>query len=189
METRRQVLQGLIFSLGGAAALSAFDKAQAAAPIAAPKTAKGFYTKGELQTLTFLADAIIPRTDTPGALDAGVPAYMDHLYATWASEATKAEHRAHMAAIIGHLDRLTNVQSIEAGKREVQRRKALEALDAAAFGAEWSTHGPYRAVKSLIATIYYLSEPGATQELQYEPVPGHWIASAPLAEIGRTWAL
>ena len=190
METRRQILQGLIFSLGGAAALTAFA-AKAAAPEAKTTSAAkpGFYTKGELATVTFLADGIIPRTDTPGALDAGVPAYMDHLYATWASEKTKADHRAHLAAIAGHLDRLTEVQSIEAGNRAKQRVKALEALDAAAFGAEASAHWPYRSVKSLIATVYYLSEPGATQELQYEPVPGHWIASAPIAEIGRTWAL
>lgn len=187
METRRQVLQGLIMALGGATALSAFEAN--AAPGAVKAKAPAFYTKAELQTVTFLSDTIIPRTDTPGALDAGVPAYMDHLYATWASEKTKAEHRSHLATIAAHLDKLTNAQSMDAGKRDAQRLKALEALDAAAFGAEYANHWPYRSVKSLIATVYYVSEPGATQELQYEAVPGHWIASAPVAEIGRTWAL
>lgn len=193
MNTRRQVLQGLIFSLGGTAALSAFAAGAAAPKPKAQKSAAtakpGFYTKAELATVTFLANRIIPRTDTPGALDAGVPAYMDHLYATWASEQTKAQHRADLAAIIGHLDRLTGVQGVEAGNRDKQRVKALEALDAAAFGPEANAHWPYRNVKSLIATVYYLSEPGATQELQYEPVPGRWVPSAPIAEIGRTWAL
>ncbi len=192
MDTRRQVLQGLIFSMGGAAALTAFAADAAASKPKADKSAAAkpaFYTKGELATVTFLADGIIPRTDTPGALDAGVPAYMDHLYATWASEQTKANHRAELAAIAGHLDRLTEAQSVEAGNRAKQRVKALEALDAAAFGAEASAHWPYRNVKSLIATVYYLSEPGATQELQYELVPGRWVASAPVAEIGRTWAM
>lgn len=199
MDTRRQVLQGLIFSLGGASALAAFDSAEAKAkakpkpkagskPKAAAKPKLAFYSAEELALVTFLADRIIPRTDTPGALDAGVPAYMDHLYATWASEKTKAAHHAQLATIIGHLDRLTEAQPLEAGKRDAQRLKALEALDAAAF-APGAKHWEYRNVKSLIATVYYVSEPGATQELQYEPVPGHWIASAPIAEIGRTWAL
>jgi gluconate 2-dehydrogenase gamma chain len=196
MDTRRKVLQGLIFSLGGATALSAFQAAEAKpkkkagtkAKVVAKPARPAFYTAGELATVTFLADKIIPRTDTPGALDAGVPAYMDHLYATWASEKTKAAHRAQLATIIGHLDRLTEAQPLDAGKRDAQRLKALEALDAAAFAPD-AKHWEYRNVKSLIATVYYVSEPGATQELQYEPVPGHWIASAPIAEIGRTWAL
>ncbi|WP_211211183.1 gluconate 2-dehydrogenase subunit 3 family protein, partial [Asticcacaulis biprosthecium] len=90
MTTRRQVLQGLIFSLGGAAALSAFHSTEAGA---AESATGGFYTADELALVTFLADAIIPRTDTPGAVGAGVPAYMDHLYLTWAGEKTKADHR------------------------------------------------------------------------------------------------
>ena len=36
-----------------------------------------FLTAPEFAWLTALADAIIPRTDTPGASDAGVPAYID----------------------------------------------------------------------------------------------------------------
>lgn len=172
METRRQVLQGLILSLGGAAALSTFQEAEAQSP----KATSGFYIADELALVTFLADAIIPRTDTPGAVGAGVPAYMDHLYLTWASEKTRSDHRAQLAAIGTKLD--------QRGGRKI---KAVADLDAAAFAGD--DHWDYRNLKSLIATVYYLSEPGATQELQYELVPGRWISSAPIGEIGRTWAL
>lgn len=188
METRRKVLQGLIFSLGGAAAVSAFQDARAQSPVKTD-AASGFYTAEELATVTFLADAIIPRTDTPGAIDAGVPVYMDHLYLTWASGKTQAAHRADLAAIGSHLDRFGAAHATSDAKQ--RRLLALTDLDAAAFGqaADAGGLGGYRAVKSLIATVYYLSEPGATQELHYEPIPGHWIASAPVADIGRTWAL
>ena len=185
MNTRRQVLQGLILSLGGAAALTTFQAA--AAPLKPSKPGKAsFYTADELALVTFLADTIIPRTDSPGAIDAGVPAYMDHLYLTWASAPTQGAHRAELAAIAENLKRFGAGQSADAKGR----LKALAALDAAAFsnGSDASGLGGYRAVKSLIATVYYLSEPGATQELQYELVPGRWIASAPIGEIGRTWA-
>jgi gluconate 2-dehydrogenase gamma chain len=36
-----------------------------------------FLTAAELASLTVLVDTIIPRTDTPGAADAGVPAYIN----------------------------------------------------------------------------------------------------------------
>lgn len=186
MNTRRQVLQGLILSLGGAAALTTFQAA-AAPPLKPSKPgAAAFYNAQELALVTFLADTIIPRTDSPGAIDAGVPAYMDHLYLTWASPSTQDSHRAQLAAIAENLNRFGAGQSGDAKGR----LKALAALDAAAFanGSDASGLGGYRAVKSLIATVYYLSEPGATQELQYELVPGRWIASAPIGEIGRTWA-
>src|SRR4051794_40100955 len=36
-----------------------------------------FLSKAELDWLAVLVDTIIPRTDTPGASDAGVPAFID----------------------------------------------------------------------------------------------------------------
>jgi hypothetical protein len=186
MNTRRQVLHGLILSLGGAAALSTFQAAVARPLAVAKPGASAFYSADELAMVTFLADAIIPRTDTPGAIDAGVPAYMDHLYLTWASASTQSTHRAELAAIAGHLEHFGAADTSDAKSRF----KALTDLDAAAFanGSDASGLGGYRAVKSLIATVYYLSEPGAKEELQYDLVPGRWIASAPSGEIGRTWA-
>ena len=50
------------------------------AAMAAPAPAAGqatFLNAAELEWLTALVDTIIPRTDTPGASDAGVPAYID----------------------------------------------------------------------------------------------------------------
>src|SRR5262245_49844205 len=37
-----------------------------------------FLTQPELDWLAKFVDVIIPRTDTPGAADAGVPAFIDH---------------------------------------------------------------------------------------------------------------
>jgi hypothetical protein len=47
----------------------------------------------------------------------------------------------------------------------------------------------WRMLKELTLVGYYTSKPGATEELRHEPVPGHYEACVPLAQIGRAWAV
>jgi hypothetical protein len=46
----------------------------------------------------------------------------------------------------------------------------------------------YYKLKDLLVTAYYMSEPGATQELRYEHIPGAWEPSIPLTKDTRAWA-
>jgi hypothetical protein len=43
-------------------------------------------------------------------------------------------------------------------------------------------------IKELTCLGFFTSEPGATQVLQYEAVPGAYHGCVPLAEVGKTWA-
>ena len=47
----------------------------------------------------------------------------------------------------------------------------------------------YRKFKNLILSLYYISEPGATQELRYEHVPGAWEPNNPVTLDTRAWAI
>src|SRR5687768_12082183 len=88
---RRTLLRGAILLVGGTLA-----NGVAMPLLAAPGTAR-FFTPDELRIVAEFADIIIPRTDTPGAKDAGVPEALDGLMANWASEARKADFRALVA--------------------------------------------------------------------------------------------
>lgn len=187
MRDRREVLLGLAFALGGAAGLASCGRSSEDALLAsiAPKGELRFYDAGQFRIVGLLSDAIIPRTDTPGALDAGVPDYLDGMMHVWASDKTKGEHRETLAMIEAALGaRFSDLT-------DAKRREAVARLDAQAYAAgnpdEDSLAARYRAFKSLIANIYYASEPGAAQELQYELVPGRWDGDVPLSEVGRTW--
>lgn len=180
MSTRREILNGLMF-LGGTIALSGAQWAEAVA--AAKENPQAFLTSSEMQCLTEIADAILPRTDTPGAVDVGVPQTIDTLLATWASANTQGVYRNHIQTL------QTELTKRGWGKSSASARsKILAAYDQEAFTQWRSTHAGYFALKSLIAQAYYMSEAGATEELQYEAVPGRWLPSAPIEEVGRVWA-
>jgi hypothetical protein len=129
-----------------------------------------------------VADTLIPQTDTPGALQVGVPAKFDSLLRDWAN----ATHRAAHIAALGAIDSAARAQS---GKpfallAPAQRLSFLKGYDAQNFGR----NADYSKLKDLLVALYYFSEPGATVELRYEHAPGAWEASIPLTPQTRAWA-
>jgi gluconate 2-dehydrogenase gamma chain len=172
--SRRNMLQGLAalpaLSLVASCGLGGAGKAEIA--------------KEELAFLSSLADTIIPTTESsPGALVGRVPATLADVLNIWASPETRGRWSTSLAALKKELDGGKD-GSFEKGSAE-ERTARLGKLDAAVFAAGDHPLKAYREVKSTIATAYYMSEPGARQELRYEPIPGNFKGSAPM---GKTWA-
>ena len=84
---RRALLFGAVFLLGGAAALTRFTRKSETRTGAHGPALSG----DQFTLLEQVADTIIPATDTPGALAAGVPAFIRDMLTEWASAATRAE--------------------------------------------------------------------------------------------------
>ena len=61
MKTRREVLQGLIVSIGGTSLLNACGGVARVVPSSSMR----FYTEQELALVSRVSNLIIPRTDTP----------------------------------------------------------------------------------------------------------------------------
>lgn len=139
-----------------------------------------FYTPAVFALVSRVADVLVPTTETPGAVAVGVPQMMDHLMIDWADEATRKKHLAdwtQISSALGDFDKSSDADFT----------KSVQTLDAQAFGKGRADHAAYRRQKSLIAQAYYWSEPGATEELQYELNPEELIVCGPIDEIGRTW--
>ena len=173
MKTRREFVQGLIVSVGGVAALGACsDEAGiTATSVDAPGR---FHTAEAMALLNRVSDLIIPRTETPGALDVNVPGYLDGLMADWASTATRDVYRTTLQTLRQRLDRATGGDFLAVAEAPAQA--ALAALDAEAFGGDSSLAG-YRTLKQYITQAYFATEAGALQELQWQAVPGRWDPS------------
>jgi gluconate 2-dehydrogenase gamma chain len=166
---RRSLLRGAILLVGGSLA-GISGVALAASPDAR------FFSAAEYAILAEVAEIIIPRTDTPGAKDAGVPEALDSLMANWASASRKAEFRALIQDFAA-----AGVLSGPTPRADVVRRIDAERL----FAGE----PIYRRFKELVLTLYYLSEAGATQELRYELVPGKWEPATVIGTDTRAWAV
>lgn len=198
--SRRSMLQGLIF-LYGTGALAACTRDNTVKDIASDGFGKVF-GKRERVFLNRIADIIIPDTDTPGAIKAGVPDYMKHVYDHWIDADGKKEWLQGLVQIYQAINLTADKDFLEMTP-ELQTRQIVQ-LDNAVYqedvtvprnetlpknSGQEAGHIQYRELKNEIATAYYLSEDGATKELRYELVPGEWKACIPFSEIGRTWSI
>ena len=132
---------------------------------AAPKSEAQprFFNQTDFATISRIADLIIPRTDSPGAIDAEVPAYIDLVVAR------STDQQLVVADGLRWLD-------AEAGRRfldlsEEQQLSILEPLCEAADSSNGLARGRnvqfFSLIKSLTADGYYTSRVGLIEDLQY----------------------
>jgi gluconate 2-dehydrogenase gamma chain len=133
-----------------------------------------------LRELSAVCERIMPSDETPGAIAAGVPAFIDHMLSAW-YDPPEREH------VIMGLRRLDDQAQQNLGHPFVavtpaEQDALLLELDAA--GADsW-----FALVKYLTIWGYYTSEIGITQELQQGPPPGRYDGCVPYAPHLRSGA-
>jgi hypothetical protein len=130
--------------------------------------------------LTAVADTIIPATDTPGAVGAGVPARFEKLLANWASPLQRDQ-------ILGALTMIDTETKASTGSDFVtlppqSRFEVLSRIDKVSY----KDRG-YARLRDLIVSLYYLSETGSTVELRYEHAPGAWEPSLRVTADSRNY--
>lgn len=125
----------------------------AALAAASPAEAQsGFLNPTEMAWVKAFADTIIPRTDTPGASDAGVPAVIDRRFA--ANPDLAGRFRTGMKAL-----------DADAQSRFGAAFPALAAEQQIALLTPLGDDPFFRMMKGLTVDGYYTSQAGLTQEL------------------------
>lgn len=124
---RRALLQRALVLAGAAAAPGFSIEALAQAWEEGPR----LLDQARFDLLSAVADTMVPRTDTPGAVDAGVPRKFDALLRAWASP----QRRQELLGALDEIDRLARKQAKQPFARlPAARRQALLAPhDAAAL--------------------------------------------------------
>ncbi|HWC75481.1 MAG TPA: gluconate 2-dehydrogenase subunit 3 family protein [Gemmatimonadales bacterium] len=141
-------------------------------------------TPEQNETVATIAELIIPKTDTPGARDAGVPAFIDVMVAEWGDD----DQRKMFTSGLANVDERSRASY---GKDFVactaqQQAEVLQDLDyelARLRDTKSDTSKNFfQAMKWLTLTGYYTSEIGATSELHYRVVPGRYEPCYPLEQ-------
>ena len=136
------------------------------------------------ETVATIAELIIPKTDTPGAREAGVPGFIDVMFADWADE----EQRQSFTAGLANVDERSRTAF---GKDFVactpqQQTELLQDLDyelARLRDTKSDTSKNFfQTMKWLTLTGYYTSEVGATSEQHFRIVPGRYEPCYPLEQ-------
>ena len=143
--------------------------------------------------VTQVAEIIIPKTDTPGATDVGVPGFIDSIVKECFSKEDQDNFLNGLKAFDEEAKKEYGDPFAELdAKDQVAFVKKLH--DAAVKAEKETTPAPKRpfilTMKELTMSGFFISEPGATQVLQYNPVPGAYKGCIPLKEAGngKTWA-
>ena len=141
-------------------------------------------TPQQNETVATIAELIIPKTDTPGAREAGVPAFIDVMLADWAGD----DQRQMFTAGLANVDERSRTAF---GKNFVsstpdQQAEILEDLDyelARLRDTKSDTSKNFfSAMKWLTLTGYYTSEIGATSEQHFRVVPGRYEPCYPVEQ-------
>jgi hypothetical protein len=175
------------FAAAGLAAwsLPLVARAQAAGAVKAwtPKA----LTIPQATTLTAACETIVPTTGTPGAIAAGVPQFVDRALFDW-MEPKEAERMRGGLADLDARARAMGATSF-AELPAAQRGEVAAAVEAEANAAGLAKQPHYwLALRDLATVGYFTSQPGATQALRYDPVPGAYHGCVPVKTIGRAWA-
>ena len=105
--------------------------------------------------VTKLAESIIPATETPGATDANVTAFVDALLAGWYDDDDKAQFLRGLDAIDAEAWQLGGTNFVAA--RPADQMRLLERWDGSESGPETAT-AQFKRLKSLTVYGYFTSE-------------------------------
>lgn len=153
------------------------------------------FTKEQALTVQSLVDMLLPKTDTPSALELNVDRFVDILIDVAYETSEKKEFAKELDDF--------NTKCIEEYNNPFQdcsfseRNEILKELESTSgkfasqvWGKQIEQQGPltfYRKLKSIAITGYYSSEEVGKNILNYDPVPGKYLDCIALSDVGNAW--
>lgn len=169
---RREALRNAALATGGFIALPAWAEAWSANNL----QDAGHFLNSEQETLLVLiVDTIIPTTDTPGAKELGVPAFIQKMLV----DCYEKDIQANFKNGLETTEKLANeTYSKLFGNCDSLQRK--DVLNKMAMSVDQTQKDYLALVKSLTILGFTTSEYVQTKHLKYNPIPGHYYGCVPV---------
>lgn len=190
MINRREALKRVSLIMGGALSSSAITGVlQGCSAKRELDWQPQYLSEEQAAVVSEIAERILPKTDTPGAKDAGVPEFIDLMLNDIYTEEEKQQFTTGLEALekesdAAYGDSFANLEPEQ--QDELLRKLAAQATEQRNTGSTEKSF--FFMVKELTMLGFFTSEVGATQFLQYVAVPGSYDGCIPLEEVGKAWA-
>lgn len=152
-----------------------------------------FLSQDQAGIVSEVAEIIIPKTDTPGAKEVGVPGFIDNIIKDCFSKEDQERFTTGLVSFNEEAQKAYGDAFVDLEPE--QQQEFVKKVHDEAIKAEQTTQpAPKRPfilmMKELTMLGFFTSKVGATQVLQYDPVPGAYKGCIPVSEAGngKTWA-
>ena len=162
-------------------------------------SAAGFSFSSERKALVSeVAEIIIPKTDTPGAKEAGVGEFVEKMLKDCYAEKDQKSFTKGLEALEkkdfmkATPDQQTAIlKEMEASSKAEMDKAGEEKKKYTEAGKEYTDAAVpfFRLMKELTLLGYFTSEQGATLALEYVPVPGRYDGCIDLKPGQKAWAM
>ncbi|QJB68826.1 gluconate 2-dehydrogenase subunit 3 family protein [Parasphingorhabdus halotolerans] len=193
---------GIVYSSGLAAMLANATNAEKPLPMIARDAwinqAVDVFSPEKRALVSAMCETLIPKTDTAGAKEAGVPKFIELLYAQWMAEPERMLFDKGLAEADKRAQ--ANHGGIFAQCDAGAQKAVLEAMEEEQGDHPWFAFGgqsvadaradtPFMALfKEIAVTGFFMSEIGAQEVLRYAPMAGIFDGEASLASDESSWA-
>lgn len=151
-----------------------------------------FFTDAQRALVTRIADLIIPRTDTPGAVDAGAPAFIELMAHHYLRPDEQKRFVGALDQMIGdsflELDEAAQIKTLEAMESDAAATSSWYAIGQF-INADFDGDAPFICqIKDLTLCGTFLSEVGANEILRHNGMPGYFEGETQKEPDQPSWA-
>ena len=156
-----------------------------------------YFTKEQAPNVEALADAIIPKTDTPGAKELGVPQFLDSFIG---EVMTISDRVAYMKELDGFIALCEKSQGKQLYACDAAQKKAFldeqNAQNKMKYPGIWGAdmvkadmRNFFGKFKDTLVWVFFTTKEAGEQMLAYDPVPGGYDACFTITPETKSWSL